>query len=53
MLFDIGALDLFRNQPGSLVGEEFSGAFDAAELAGMPLLDLLDVDMQAATAPKQ
>ena len=44
----VGALDLFRNQPGSLVGEEFSGAFVAAELAGIPLLDLLDADMAAA-----
>ena len=44
----IGALDLFRNRPGSLVGEEFSGAFVAAELAGLPLLDLLDADMAAA-----
>ena len=44
----LGALDLFRNRPGSLVGEEFSGAFVAAELAGIPLLDLLDADMAAA-----
>ena len=44
----LGALDLFRNRPGSLVGEEFSGAFVAAELAGLPLLDLLDADMAAA-----
>ncbi len=44
----MGALDLFRNRPGSLVGEEFSGAFVAAELAGLPLLDLLDADMAAA-----
>ena len=44
----MGALDLFRNRPGSLAGEEFSGAFVAAELAGLPLLDLLDADMVAA-----
>ena len=44
----VGALDLFRNRPGSLIGEEFSGAFVAAELAGIPLLDLLDADMAAA-----
>ena len=44
----VGALDLFRNQPGSLAREEFSGAFVAAELAGLPLLDLLDADMAAA-----
>jgi hypothetical protein len=44
----VGALDLFRNRPGALVGEEFAGAFVAAELAGVPLLDLLDADMAAA-----
>jgi ANTAR domain/GAF domain len=44
----VGALDLFRSQPGSLAGEEFSAAFVAAELAGVPLLDLLDADMAAA-----
>ncbi len=44
----VGALDLFRNRPGSLVGEEFSLAVVAAELAGIPLLDLFDADMTAA-----
>jgi hypothetical protein len=44
----VGALDLFRTQPGVLTGDEFSGAIVAAELAGIPLLDLLDGDMQAA-----
>ncbi len=44
----VGALDLFRTQPGRLVGEELSGASVAAELAGIPLLDLLDADLQAA-----
>ena len=44
----VGALDLFRNRPGSLIGEEFSAAFVAAELAAIPLLDLLDADMAAA-----
>ena len=46
----VGALDLFRSQPGQLAGEEFSVAAVAAELAGIPLLDLLDGDMQAAVA---
>jgi hypothetical protein len=46
----VGALDLFRTQPGVLAGDEFSGAIVAAELAGIPLLDLLDGDMQAAAA---
>jgi hypothetical protein len=44
----IGALDLFRAQPGQLAGEQVSGASVAAELAGIPLLDLLDADLQAA-----
>jgi GAF domain-containing protein/ANTAR domain-containing protein len=44
----VGALDLFRTQPGVLAGEQFSGAIVAAELAGIPMLDLLDGDMQAA-----
>ena len=44
----VGALDLFRAQPGQLDGEQISGAVVAAELAGIPLLDLLDADLQAA-----
>ncbi|MBX7432580.1 GAF and ANTAR domain-containing protein [Mycobacterium sp. Y57] len=44
----VGALDLFRRQPGPLTGDEHSGAVIAAELAGMPLLDLLDTDLKAA-----
>ncbi len=43
----VGALDLFRAQPGQLGGEQLSGAITAAELAGIPLLDLLDADLQA------
>ena len=44
----VGALDLFRAQPGRLEGEHFAGAIAAAELAGIPLLDLLDADLAAA-----
>jgi hypothetical protein len=44
----VGALDLFRALPGRLSGEQFVGAVAAAELAGIPLLDLMDSDMQAA-----
>ncbi|MDG4663663.1 GAF and ANTAR domain-containing protein [Mycobacterium sp. 236(2023)] len=44
----IGALDLFRGHPGELTGAQLGGAAVAAELAGIPLLDLLDNDMQAA-----
>ena len=44
----VGALDLFRAQPGQLPDDDLAGAVAAAELAGVPLLDLLDGDMQAA-----
>ncbi|ORA19685.1 GAF and ANTAR domain-containing protein [Mycobacterium arosiense] len=46
----VGALDLFRHQPGGLDSEHLSGAIVAAELASVPLLDLLDADLQAAVA---
>ena len=44
----VGALDLFRTQPGPLSGGDLTGAVAAAELAAIPLLDLLDADLQAA-----
>jgi GAF domain/ANTAR domain len=44
----VGALDLFRATPGRLNGEQFAGAVAAAELAAVPLLDLLEGDLQAA-----
>jgi ANTAR domain/GAF domain len=44
----VGALDLFRAQPGELPGDHLAGAVVAAELAGIPLLDLMDSDLQAA-----
>jgi hypothetical protein len=44
----VGALDFFRAQPGELGDDELAGGVVAAELAGVPLLDLLDVDLQAA-----
>jgi hypothetical protein len=46
----VGALDLFRAQPGRLAEEHVSGVVVAAELAGIPLLDLLDGDLHAAAA---
>jgi hypothetical protein len=46
----IGALDLFRAKPGHLEGDRLTGAIAAAELAGIPLLDLLDDDLQAAVS---
>jgi hypothetical protein len=44
----VGALDLFRADPGLLGAEQLAGALVAAELAQMPLLDLLGADLQAA-----
>ena len=44
----VGALDLFRAQPGRLDDEHLTGAIAAAELAGVPLLDVMDADLQAA-----
>jgi GAF domain-containing protein len=44
----VGALDLFRARPGVLDGEEIAGAVRAAMLASIPLLDLMDADLQAA-----
>jgi hypothetical protein len=46
----VGALDLFRAEPSRLDGDRLAGAIAAAEIAGVPLLDLLDADMQAAVA---
>ena len=46
----VGALDLFRAHPGRLEDEQLTGAVVAAELAGIPLLDLLDADLHAAAA---
>jgi hypothetical protein len=43
----VGALDIFRKRPGRLSAAEMSGVLMAAELAQMPLLDLLDADLQS------
>ena len=44
----VGALDLFCRQPGTLTGRQLSGVVAAADIAGIPLLDLLAGDMHAA-----
>lgn len=44
----VGALDLFCVHPGPLSDDDLTGAVAAAELAVIPLLDLMDNDMQAA-----
>ncbi|KMO82925.1 ANTAR domain protein [Mycolicibacterium chlorophenolicum] len=46
----VGALDLFSALPIRLAGEQFAGAIAAAELAGIPVLDLLDADLHAAVS---
>ena len=46
----VGALELFRAQPGQLEGDALAGAIAAAELAGIAVLDLLDADLQAAAS---
>jgi ANTAR domain/GAF domain len=44
----LGALDLFRAAPGVWALEELAGALSAAELAELPLLDLIGADLRAA-----
>jgi hypothetical protein len=46
----VGALDLYRAQPGLLGAEQLAGALVAAELAELPVLDLMGADLQAAVA---
>jgi hypothetical protein len=46
----VGALELFRSNPGMLGAEQLAGALMAVELAQMPLLDLIGEDLQAAVA---
>jgi hypothetical protein len=44
----VGALDLFRGNPGPLRTEQMAGAVAAAELASIPVLDFMDADLHAA-----
>jgi hypothetical protein len=46
----VGALDLFRASPGLLGAEQLTGGLVAAELAQMPVLDLMGSDLQAAVS---
>jgi hypothetical protein len=46
----VGALDLFCAKPGPLGPTQLAGAIAAAELAAIPVLDLLDADLQAAVS---
>ena len=44
----VGALDLFCAQPGALRAEQLAGAVAAAELAAIPVLDLMSADLKDA-----
>lgn len=46
----VGALDLFCAEPGRLRTEQLAGAVAAAELAAIPVLDLMNADLQAAVS---
>jgi len=46
----IGALDLYRTRTGDLADSVLAGGLIAAELAALPLLDLMDLDLQAAVS---
>jgi GAF domain/ANTAR domain len=46
----VGALDLFCAEPGPLDYEQMAGAVSAAELAAIPVLDLMGADLQAAVS---
>lgn len=47
----VGVLDLFRTSPGQLEGSDLIGGLVAAELAAVPLLDLMSSRDPAATDP--
>ena len=46
----VGALDLFSAKPGRLGTEQLAGAAAAAELAAIPVLDLMNADLHAAVS---
>jgi len=46
----VGALDLFSRQPGRMSAAELDGGLWAAELASLPLLDLMTSDVDWASA---
>ncbi len=46
----VGALDLYRNRRGALNNEALRGGLLAAELAALPLLDLMSADVDWASA---
>jgi len=46
--FPVGVLSLCRQRPGRLAGSGLTGAFLAAELAVLPLLDVMGTDLRGA-----
>lgn len=44
----VGALDLYRTRPGEMDAGLLIGGLIAAELAALPLLDMMGIDMNAA-----
>lgn len=44
----VGALDLFRSDPGHLSDTQLAGAMLAGEMAALPMLDLMDSTLVAA-----
>jgi hypothetical protein len=46
----VGVLDVFRANPGLWATEQLAAASVAAKLAEIPILDLMDADLQAAVA---
>ncbi len=46
--FPVGVLGLCRRRPGPLLGSALAGGYLAAELAVLPVLDVLSIDMNAA-----
>jgi hypothetical protein len=48
----IGVLDLYRHTPGPLLGDSLIGGLMAAELAALPLLDLIGAEAALAIAPE-
>jgi GAF domain/ANTAR domain len=47
----VGALDVFQAQPAALTVEQVIGVVEAAELAQLPMLDLLDQNFDEAVSP--
>lgn len=46
----VGALDLYRHAPGPLLGNSLLGGLMAADLAALPLLDMISTEAELATS---